>query len=115
MSFHDEEPITRAGRPRPPLRAVEEVLPDDPQELLGKVMRAVVKLQLDVDELKTLPSEVRHLREEIQQDRGALVKGASMHAAKRAGNRLAVIMTGVFTLYEFAAPMLRAFWKALGK
>ena len=112
MSFHDEE-HTRPGLNRPPLRVVEEVLSDDAQVLLGRLMRRVGKLQIDVDELKTLPSEVRALRDEIQQDRGALVKGASMHAAKRAGNRLAVIMTGVFTLYEFASPVLRAFWRAI--
>ncbi len=111
-SFSDEEPVTRTGRHRP-LRAVEEVQSDDPQVLLGLIMRDVSKLKVDVGDLKTLHSEVRSLRDELQLDRGALVKGASVHAAKRAGNRLAVIMTGVFTLYELTAPMLRALWRGL--
>ncbi|HEY2405594.1 MAG TPA: hypothetical protein VGI10_06315 [Polyangiaceae bacterium] len=110
----DDEPVTRTGVNRP-LRVVEEVPTDDVHELLGRLMRKTAQLETKVDALATLPSEVRGLRDEIRQDRGELVKGASMHAAKRAGNRLAVMMTGVFTLYELAAPMLRALWKALGR
>lgn len=111
MSWSDEEP-TRSGLNRP-LRVVEEVPSDDVHDLLGKMMRKVAQLETKVDALATLPSEVRSLRDEIREDRGALVTGASMSAAKRAGNRLAVLMTGVFTLYELAAPTLRALWRAI--
>ena len=107
-----EEETTRGGLNRP-LRVVEEVPSDDVHELLGKLMRRTAQLETKVDALATLPSEVRSLRDEIREDRGALVKGASVHAAKRAGNRLAVLMTGVFTLYELTAPMLRALWRGL--
>ncbi len=112
MSSWSDEETTRSGLNRP-LRVVEEVPSDDVHELLGKLMRKVAQLETKVDDLKTLPSEVRSLRDEIKEDRGALVKGASVHAAKRAGNRLAVLMTGVFTIYELTAPMLRALWRGL--
>ena len=110
-SFPDEE-HTRPGLNRP-LRVVEEVETDDVHELLGRLMRKTAQLETKVDALLTLPSEVRSLRAEIQEDRGELVKGASTHAAKRAGNRLAMILTGLFTFYELSAPTVRAVWRAI--
>ncbi len=114
MVWGDEE-HTRPGLNRPPssssLRSVSEVPSDDPHELLGKVMRAVARLETRVDDLKLLPGEVRALRDEIKHDRGELVRSSSTRAAKHAGNRLAVLMSVLFTLYEMTAPTVHEWWR----
>ncbi len=115
MSFHDEE-ITRGGlRPLAPLRAVSEPPQSDELVMLGQLMRSVAKLQTDVDTLKTLPSEVRSLRDEIRLDRDALVHGASKHAANHSSNRMAALMGALFTLYEISSPYLHELVKWVHK
>jgi hypothetical protein len=121
VSFHDEE-ITRGGGLRAPLRAVSQPPESDDLVNLGQVMTAVVGLQVRtarMDQrlrtLATLPSEVHALRQEIQDDRHALVTGASKHAAAHSSNRMAALMGALFTLYEIAGPYLHDLWRMVRK
>lgn len=108
MSFSDEEEITRGGLLRSkPLRVVESDPPaDDADVRMGQLMGAIGRLQTDVNNLKTLPAEVRALRRDLELDRDALVHGASKRAANHSSNRMAALMGALFTLYELAAPAL---------
>jgi hypothetical protein len=111
VSYHDEEP-TRAPL-RPPLRAVSAPPQADELHTLGLVMAATARIETRLRDLETLPSEVRALRAEIRDDRDALVHGASKHAANHSSNRLAALMTALFTLYELSSPYLRELWALL--
>ncbi len=113
MSYHDEE-LTR-GPLRPPLRAVSQPPESDELHTLGLLMAATARIETRLRDLETLPREVHQLRNEIRDDRAALVHGASKHAANHSSNRLAALMTALFTLYEISSPYLRELWAMVRK
>ncbi len=107
-SWHDEEP-TNGGGSKSRVVASEPPLDADPLVALGQVMGAVARLSTKVDALALLPSEVTQLRRDVALDRKALVKGA----ARRSSNRLALLVSSLFVLYDQAAPILHAITKGL--
>lgn len=113
MVFSDEEPTRSRMLPR----AVPSAPPTDGDlaELVGQLLTATARLQSDVNELKPILSEVRQLRKEIDDDRHALVHGASSSAARHSSNRMAALMGALFTLYEVSAPYLHDLWRMVHK
>jgi hypothetical protein len=102
----DEEETTSTGKLRL-LRGTPAPVPTDLHEAMGKLMAAVARLETKARDLETLPREFAQLRKDVEQDRTFLVR----RAARRSSNRLALLVSGLFVLYDQAAPILHAIWK----
>lgn len=119
-SEHDWQEKTRPDLTKipPPVR-LESEPPEsrDHDTILGKMMAALAKNDRVMRELQaaheTLTREVGGLRRDIDKDREALVQGASTRAAAHSSNRLAVMMGGLFTLWEVASPYVAELLKAM--
>lgn len=121
-----EDEITETGRrPGAPARAlrVAPVVESDPPsadplpELVGQLMAACASLQSScarletkVAELAPLSSEVSALRRDVDEDRKALVHDSSKSAATHTSNRMAVLLSALFTVYEIASPYFHGIW-----
>lgn len=113
--FPEREEDTASGLPlssMPPL-------PDDVHEAQGVLMAAIARHGRHLDNMKRelgmIRTEVTGMRKDLELDRGELVAGASHSAAKRASNRVGVLMGGLFGLYEVTAPYLHELWRLVHK
>ncbi len=83
---------------------------------MGMVMRQTVANTAAIEsmqvQLSTFGRELRQHSRGIESDRPALAKEAAKGAAKHTSNRLAVIMGGLFTIYEVCAPYVHQIWEA---
>jgi len=108
----DEDGLSETTAHASPASA--SVAPDaDLHETVGRLMAGMARLERKVDALRPLATEVHQLRQDIEEDRGALVTGASKTAAKHSSNRLAILMGALFSLYEVSAPALHEIWRQI--
>jgi hypothetical protein len=119
MGFDDERPTGRHSNLRPLARLADPhaELSSDPLEAIGQVMAEVGKVGRLVATLNTTVEtqarELNAMRRELEEDRSALVRGASKHAAVSSSNRMAALLGTLFVLYTQAAPILRELWRGL--
>lgn len=102
----DEEETTSTGKLRL-LRGTPAPAVTDLHEAMGKLMASVARIEVTQREWPLLRSEVSQLRKDLELDRSFLVR----RAARRSSNRLALLVSGLFVLYDQAAPILHAIWK----
>lgn len=111
-SWHEEKtnPTGSSGRVRAALKFEDSeppsIDPNDPMQVLGKVMASQAIVQRDVE---TLAREVRQLRKDIEDARaehGGIVNDATRSAARHGGNRSAALVAALFALWEVAGPVL---------
>jgi hypothetical protein len=99
----DTRPDIKTGRH-------SDVAPVDTDTLLGQMMASQARIERGQQDillqLGTLTREQSQLRKDIEKDREELIRGASRKAATHSSNRLAVLMGGLFTLWEVASPYL---------
>lgn len=111
--YTDDEPDTSPGLP--PLGSMPP-MPEDRDETIGVIYAETARNGRHIATLKrdygVVRSELTHIRKDLELDRGALVEGASKHAAKHASNRVAALVGILFAVYEAAAPYV---WRLLHK
>ena len=121
-SFHDTEETTQNQRGTLSSRNLRAALPSEPPalegselELLGRALASSARTDRKVEnlttEVRTLSTEVSQLRKDLEEDRGALVHGASRSSAKHTANRMAGLLGTLFLLSELAAPCLRELYR----
>lgn len=114
-SWHDDDDDDERTRPdllRPSLLLrSEESEPEDDDSTVGMLMRQTVN---NTNAIKSLQLELRVLTREIHQgtlaaaeDRSSIAAGSAKHAS----NRLAMLLGGLFSLYEISSPYLREIWR----
>ncbi len=104
-SRHDSDPPLPA--PPPPVHSQHP----DHDRSMGQLMAAVAAMQSTVTTIKAsvsdLASGVEKIRDDVNVDRGDLVKSSSTKAAARSSNRMAAAVSGLFVAWEVIGPFAR--------
>ena len=103
----EEDTRPRLLRPSLQQRVLSSPPPADDDSTLGMLMRQTVT---NTNAVQSLRTDLEVLGREVRQSVRAAPE--TIHSsAKHASNRVAGLMTGLFTLYEISSPYVRAAWE----